>query len=498
MAEDPFKNRAAKKCALLALALIAACSGPTKQTFFELLEPCTSEQGPSDAYCGSFEVAENPNDPDGRKISLNTVVLPAFNADSQPDPVFFLAGGPGQGAASMARRIDGVFQEVRRQRDVVLVDQRGTGKSNVFQCKFREDQEAFQDSPSLTEAEVEKCLEGFDGDPRFYTTTIAMDDLDAVREWLGYERINAMGGSYGTRAALVYLRRHPEHVRTVVLDGVAPPDMTIPLFTARDSQRALDQLLEACGDNSECDERFPDLKDRLETLLADLERNPRAVRVRHPRTGEETEATISKRMVALTVRMALYSPLAGSLVPLAIDQAAKGEFAPLAGLMSSSEGLEDEIANGMYLSVTCSEDYPRLNLELVDAESARTFIGRDMLDSSTEACKYWPRGEVDRSYYEPVESDLPVLILSGEVDPVTPPSWGDDVAQHLPNSRHIVSPGTGHGVMMAGCGMRLIGEFIDTASAADLDASCLDVQAQPAFFLNFSGPYAVQEKESAE
>ncbi|MDA1236128.1 MAG: alpha/beta hydrolase, partial [Acidobacteria bacterium] len=155
MAEDPFKNRAAKKCALLALALIAACSGPTKQTFFELLEPCTSEQGPSDAYCGSFEVAENPNDPDGRKISLNTVVLPAFNADSQPDPVFFLAGGPGQGAASMARRIDGVFQEVRRQRDVVLVDQRGTGKSNVFQCKFREDQEAFQDSPPLTEAEVE-------------------------------------------------------------------------------------------------------------------------------------------------------------------------------------------------------------------------------------------------------------------------------------------------------------------------------------------------------
>lgn len=491
-------NSAAGTLALLALALTAACSGPTKLTFVELLEPCTSEQGPSDAYCGSFEVAENPNDPDGRKISLNTVVLPAFTADSQPDPVFFLAGGPGQGAASMARRIDDVFQEVRRQRDVVLVDQRGTGESNVFQCKFREDQDAFQDSPPLTEAEVEKCLESFDGDPRFYTTTIAMDDLDAVREWLGYERINAIGGSYGTRAALVYLRRHPEHVRTVVLDGVAPPDMTLPLYFPRDSQRALDQLLETCGNNADCNERYPNLRGQLETLLADLERSPRTVEVRHPRTGEEIEATFSKRMVALTVRMALYSPLAGSLVPLAIDQAAKGEFAPLAGLMSSSEGTDDEIANGMYLSVTCSEDYPRLNQELVDAESARTFIGRDVFDSSTEACQYWPRGNVDSAYYEPVQSDLPVLILSGEVDPVTPPSWGEEVARHLPNSRHIVSPGTGHGVMTVGCGMRLIGEFLDTASAADLDASCLDVQAQPAFFLNFSGPYPVQAKEASE
>ena len=495
MIDGLLQARAARTLALLALALTAACSGPVKLTYVDRLEPCTSEQGPSDAYCGSLEVAENPDDPDGRKIALNTVVLPSFSADSQPDPVFFLAGGPGQGAAALAGRIDGLFQQIRRQRDIVLVDQRGTGKSNLFQCKFREDVDALKDAPTLTEAEVEKCLAAFDGDPRFYTTTIAMDDLDAVRDWLGYERINAMGGSYGTRAALVYLRQHPEHVRTVVLDGVAPTDMTLPLYFPRDSQRALNRLLETCSNDSGCSERFPNRKDRLDKLLADLERN---VAIRHPRTGEETEATISRRMVAMTVRMALYTPLAGSLVPLVIDQASKGEFGPLTGLMSSGEGLEDEIANGMYLSVTCSEDYPRLSQESVDSESAGTFIGRDVYDGSTEACQYWPRGEVDSSYYEPVRSDLPVLILSGELDPVTPPSWGDEVAQHLPNSRHIVAPGTGHGVMSVGCGMRLIGEFLDTANAAELDASCLDVQAQPPFFLNFSGPYAVQEKEATE
>jgi pimeloyl-ACP methyl ester carboxylesterase len=166
--------------------------------------------------------------------------------------------------------------------------------------------------------------------------------------------------------------------------------------------------------------------------------------------------------------------------------------------MFSSEGLEDEIANGMYYSVTCSEDYPRLSPESVEAEAAGTFIGRDVFDTSSEACKYWPRGEVADSYYEPVQSDRPVLILSGEADPVTPPSWGDHVARHLPNSRHIVAPGTGHGVMSAGCGMRLIGEFLEAGNVADLDASCLDVQARPAFFVNFAGPYPAPSKEAAE
>jgi pimeloyl-ACP methyl ester carboxylesterase len=274
--------------------------------------------------------------------------------------------------------------------------------------------------------------------------------------------------------------------------------MALPLHFPRDSQRALDHLLSACASNAACRGRFPDLGDQLEELLRELEQSPRKVSVRHPRTGEDTEATITRRMVALTLRQALYSPLTGSLVPLAIDQAARGEFEPLAALMFSSGGLEDEIADGMYLSVTCSEDFPRMSAESVDAESAGTFIGRDVFQTSSEACEHWPRGEVESSYYDPVRSDLPALILSGEVDPVTPPSWGARVAQHLPNSRHIISPGTGHGVMSVGCGMRLISKFLEAGSAADLDASCLEVQARPAFFLNFAGPYPLQKKEAAE
>jgi pimeloyl-ACP methyl ester carboxylesterase len=462
------------------------------------LQPCTSEEGPSEGYCGSLEVAENPAQFDGRRITLKIVALPALSVEPQPDPVFFLAGGPGQGAASMASAIAPLFRDVRRQRDVVLVDQRGTGESNRLNCKFYEDEDALEDRPPVTEADVRKCLDSLDGDPRFYTTSIAMDDLDLVRERLGYERINPMGGSYGTRAALAYLKQYPDRVRSVVLDGVAPMDMALPLYFPRDSQRALDKLMEACAASAACRERYPELADKLTALLTAVEKNPRKAAVRHPRTGKPLEAEISRRMVALTLVGALYLPLTSSLVPLTIDRASEGDFAPLIALAMRGEGLADEMANGMFLAVTCSEDYPRMTNEEIEAAAAGTFAGRDIFDAQWAACAFWPRGEVDASFYEPAASDKPVLILSGEIDPVTPPEWGEHVAQHLSNSRHLIAPGTGHGVMATGCGMRLIGQFLDEGSAAGLDPSCLDSQTRPAFFLNYSGPYPAKQSEPGE
>ena len=223
---------------LVVLLLTVACSPPTEQTVFDLLEPCTSDEGPSDGLCGFFDVAENPDEPGGETIALKVVVLPALDSELAPDPVFFLAGGPGQGSASLAARIGQVFDPIRRKRDIVFVDQRGTGKSNRLVCDFHEDEEGIADPTRLTAEDVDRCIEELDGDPRFYTTTVAMDDLDQVRDWLGYERINPMGVSYGTRAALVYLKRHPEQVRSVILDGVAPPDMALGLHAPRDAQRA--------------------------------------------------------------------------------------------------------------------------------------------------------------------------------------------------------------------------------------------------------------------
>lgn len=486
---------------LAALLLLAACSPSTDQTVFDLLEPCTSEQGPSYGLCGTFDVPENPAEPEGTTIALKVVVLPALDTDAAPDPVFFLAGGPGQGAAALANRIGRIFDPLRRTRDIVLVDQRGTGESNRLECKFYEEYEDLEDIvdiPPPTEADVEKCLAELAGDPRFYTTTIAMDDLDQVREWLGYDLINPMGGSYGTRAALVYLQRHPEHVRSVILDGVAPPGMALPLYFPRDAQRALDHLTAACAESENCSSQFPGLAEKFDELLISFDRSPQQLTMTHPRTGNEIDATITRRFVTSTLFGSLYSPLMGSLVPLAIDRASEGDFQTLTTLAFANEGLEDEIASGMFLAVTCSEDYPRLTEEAVIDESVDTFAGRSIYDGQWKPCEFWPQGDVEESFYEPIESDVPVLILSGEVDPVTPPSWGEHVAEHLPNSRHLIAPGTGHGVMGVGCAMRLISQFLDEESADDLDATCLDNQSRPPFFVNSTGPYLATDEEPGE
>lgn len=468
---------------------------------FDLLQPCTSEQGPSYGLCGTYDIPENPAETEGKTIALKIVVLPALDSEGAPDPVFFLAGGPGQGAAALSDRIGRIFDPLRRTRDIVLVDQRGTGESNRLECKLYEayeDLEDIVDIPPPTQADVEKCLAELPGDPRFYTTTIAMDDLDRVREWLGYDVINPMGGSYGTRAALVYLQRHPEHVRSVILDGVAPPDMSLPLYFPRDAQRALDHLTAACAESADCNSRFPELAEKFDDLLTSLERSPQQVKLTHPRTGEEIDAAITRRFVTSTLFGALYSPVLGTLVPLAIDRASGGDFHNLVTLALASEGQEDEIASGMFLAVTCSEDYPRLTEEAVTNASANTFAGRSIYDGQWKPCAFWPRGDVEDSFYEPIKSDLPVLILSGEVDPVTPPSWGEHVAQHLPNSRHLIAPGTGHGVMGVGCAMRLISQFLDEESAENLDETCLGDQSRPPFFVNSTGPYPATDEASDE
>src|ERR1043166_848090 len=197
-----------------------------------------------DAHCGTLSVYENRQARSGRRINLTVVLLPALSADSRPDPLFFLAGGPGQGAAKMAPLVRQALRSVQRERDLVLVDQRGTGTSNPLDCRNDNDSlRAINESDEVALDRLRRCLAGYDADVRLYTTPIAMDDLDDVRAYLGYERINLYGGSYGTRAALVYLRQHADRVRSVVLDRVAPTARALPLFTARDAQHALDKAL---------------------------------------------------------------------------------------------------------------------------------------------------------------------------------------------------------------------------------------------------------------
>jgi len=256
------------------------------------LHPCGTSEGPTDALCGVLEVYENRATRSGRRISLNIVALPSLAPESAPDPLFFLAGGPGQAAAQMAAEVREIFRPVLRQRDIILVDQRGTGKSHPLDCRSTSNSlQELTESDAQSLARLKGCLAGYDADVRLYTTPIAMDDLDEVRAWLGYERINLYGGSYGTRAALVYVRQHGGHVRSIVLDGVAPTDMRIPLFAARDAERALDKLLADCEADASCRRAQPGLAARVRALLQRLTDNPARVEVMHPRTGVRETVT---------------------------------------------------------------------------------------------------------------------------------------------------------------------------------------------------------------
>ena len=434
-------------------------------------------------------VHENRETRQGRTIDLKIILLPALGNEPKPDPLFFLAGGPGQGAAEMARPLKELFRRVQADRDIVLVDQRGTGKSHPLDCESDQDSLATLNEPLETAMNrLRECAKGLDADLRLYTTTIAMDDLNDVREFLGYDQINLYGGSYGTRAALVYLRQHEPTVRSVILDGVAPPDMRLPLFMARDGQRALDRLLADCESNHACREKFPQLSTRLRTLVTGLDASPAKVRLTHPRTGVAEDVSVDGEFIVNVLFGALYSPLTSTLLPELIARAERHDFQGLLALALANEGAARNMAIGMQMSVVCAEDFPRITDDQIAREAGETVFGTHLLASRMAICEFWPKGEVAPSFYEPVKSTVPVLVLSGDLDPITPPQWGDSVLPHLPNSRHIVVPATGHGAISTGCGMRILQTFIETAAFDTLDTGCLEVLERPPFFLSPAGP----------
>jgi pimeloyl-ACP methyl ester carboxylesterase len=474
---------------LFIVLLLPACSRLRPPApAIDRLKPCTTDEGPADAYCGKVEVWEDRQAKSGRKLGLKVVVLPGLRREPAPDPLFFLAGGPGQGAAKMAKRMREFFRGLRTNRDIVLVDQRGTGDSNPLTCQFVE--ENLDQEPQVGIDRLRACLASYTekADVRLYTTPVAMDDLDDVRKHLGYSRINLYGGSYGTRAAIVYARRHAPHVRSVILDGVAPTDMRLPLYMARDGQRALELMLRDCEKDPACRQRFPALGERVKKLLAGFDSRPPRLRLTHPRSGADAPVTIRRHAIAGLLFAALYSPQMTSLLPLLIERAEKGDYQGFFALGAAFDGVEENMAHGMHFSVVCAEDAPGIPADAVMRETAGTFMGATIAEWRLKPCQFWPRATLESGYYESAFPEVPALILSGDLDPVTPPSWGEHVASKWKNARHVVVPGAGHGTTGSGCVMNLLRQFVNEASAAKLNPDCVKRINRPPFFLGPSGP----------
>jgi len=332
-----------------------------------------------------------------------------------------------------------------------------------------------------------ECLASLDGDPRFYTTTIAMHDIDAVRAALGYEQVNLFGGSYGTRAAQVYLRLYPDRVRSVVLDGVVPQTLALGSEHAEKLDQAIYRVLSDCDENPHCNEFFPDSTARLSGLIQSLDETPVDVTVNHPTTGEPVNLTFNREVLGSSLRFLTYSPDTQAMLPLLIHEAATQQhFERLASqILIAASGLQQSIAQGMELSVVCAEDVPFFPEE---STGHQYLMGNMMTKASRIQCDIWPRGAVPEGYHEPVSADAPVLLLSGELDPVTPPEYADSVAEHFPNSLHLVAPGQGHIVTNRGCMGNLVSEFIVTGGFGELDTECmLQMQSTP-FFISLTGP----------
>ncbi len=476
--------------AVSAILALSACTQTKAVSAIDRLAPCTGNDTPVDAYCGTLKVFENRVTKQGRQIDLNIVVLPALRSDAQPDPLFFLAGGPGQGAAKLAKVVRTMFASMQRDRDIVLVDQRGTGKSHPLEC-LNDDDDGLK-TLGITEQQtldrLKECQAKYDADLTQYTTTIAMDDLDDVRAFLGYDKINIYGGSYGTRAGLVYMRQHGDRVRAAILDGVAPTNMALPRFFPRDSQRAFELLARDCAADAGCDAAYPNLLERTRALLERLKKDPPLVRVTHPRTAESAEVRIEPRLVANVIVTALYSPTVTALVPAIVAAAERNDFQSMLALAGINGSDEPNMSIGMQLSVICAEDAPRNTAEDLKNGAASTLFGDYIMTIQQRGCEFWPRGMVDASYYEPVTSSIPTLVMSGEVDPVTPPEWGEAVAKTLSNSTHLVMPGTGHTPGGTGCGQRVMKSFIDLGTVEGIDTACVERVRRPGFFVTPAGP----------
>jgi pimeloyl-ACP methyl ester carboxylesterase len=480
-------------CATLAGAALAGCDQDRNRQQATLqLERCRLPGVDSQARCGRYEVWEDRAAKAGRKLSLHVAVLPALAARPEPDPLFILAGGPGQSASGVARLLAPALERVRRKRDLVFVDQRGTGRSAPLECDLEPTQASLtlRLRADLDEAAVQRCAQALSAthDLRHYGTAVAMEDLDEVRAALGYGKINLWGASYGTRAALVYLRRHPARVRVAILDGVAPLSLVLPKDMAKDGDRALRLLFSACAEDDACDAAWPRLGARFDALMDRLAQAPARVEAPHPVTGETETVEVDRDAFARILRVLLYQPEATSLVPLTIDRAEKGDFRPfLAQSEWVSSGFSKDVAVGMFLSVVCTEDAPYLEEAELRRAAEGTFLGPGFALDVLRSCRAWPKGKVPDGFREPVRSEVPVLLLSGELDPVTPPRWAEEARAHLPNARHLVLPATGHGTLGNACVRRLIERFVEQGTTAAMPGSCDEV-ARPPFFVDFAGP----------
>jgi pimeloyl-ACP methyl ester carboxylesterase len=481
------------------LAAQAAVPAATPAAATLKFEPCRLEHPLGltavPAECATLEVPENRAAGGGRHIGLFIARIPALSRNHAGDPLFVLAGGPGLAATTFYASVAPVFERARRDRDIVLVDQRGTGRSAPLNCAFDDDQ-MWDVDEAETARLMRECrlqLEA-DHDLAQYTTSVAVTDLDAVRAAMGYARLNLYGSSYGTRVAQHYARRFPQRTRALILDGIVPPTRVLGPTTPLDAERTLQRILARCREDVLCAQRFGNPSEDYEALRARLDTAPVPIEIADPRTGKPMTLDFSAQVLAGALRLSGYSAEQAALLPLALEMANReNQYTPLAAqFLITASSYDAVLSYGMHNSVVCAEDVPLFDREPIDRDKlAATFLGTAQIDSLRAMCEEWPRGPVDADLHSPLRSKAPALLMSGTADPVTPVTFGEEAAAGFLDVLHLKVRDQGHGQLVQPCVDRLMAQFLERAGrepAATLDVGCALALQPPPFFLTLGGP----------
>jgi pimeloyl-ACP methyl ester carboxylesterase len=450
------------------------------------LRPCRLKGVSLEARCGVVSRPLDPANPRSHRIDVQVAVVPAVARNKHPDPIVFFAGGPGQSAIDLAGPALSMLGRFTNRRDIVLIDQRGTGRSAPLECEKPDPWMPLAQAVDVSLAVQRRraCATALaelpHGDLRQYTTTIAVGDVDAIRAALGVSRINLVGVSYGTRVALEYMRLYPRHVRSAVLDGVVPPTLSLPRSFSADNQAALETAFDNCAAEPTCRDRYPRLRAQWEALLSAL---PTPIVTRHPMSGEEERFVLNRQAVLGAIRRALYVPTLVSAIPAVVSAAASGRFEPLVALGSAGSAAGG-MAEGMHFSVLCSEEPP-------SNEVGTYNIGEDFGDDFhrfyEDVCFGWPRGEVSGGFREIPPATFPTLLLSGDADPATPARHAEAVATRLgPLAKHWVARHASHGALTYACVRDQVYRFVDRAERPDeftLDSACAERIPRPRAYL---------------
>lgn len=477
---------------LAASILALGCAGPSFAASAEppaaLLArvtpaPCRLKVENDRRHCFTVDLPEDYAHPEGRRIQLDGFVVPASAPGAQKLALFMFSGGPGERATDDTGFAP-VLAKAIPDHDIVAIDQRGTGETPDIRCRRPTDDASVQ-GLLIEEFPVDllkACLERFKGkaDPRFYTTPNSAMDIELERRALGYGKIDLFGGSYGTELAQAYVHLYGDEVRTASLFSPVAPDTNLPEGFARHTDMSMAAVIDLCLEDAACAKAFPDIKADLAAVKAKIARDGVSG------TYKGRKVHLSPGVAAVAWRGMLYAPQTAARVPMLLHAVAHGDVDDfVAGAIAYRKGVEEDISNGLYVSVICAEAMPRNDIAAFHKDEAGTLLGSFRTDQLVGACKVWPRGADLEELHHLKTWDGPVLATVGQLDPVTPAVYAQRLMTQFPNGRLLRLPNQGHGSTeeAQNCIFPLMVQFVRTADAKSLDARCTETLKFPPFVL---------------